>query len=243
MADSLLVVCPAFNEQESVAAVIEELHRAVPRADVLVVDDGSADATARVARAAGARVVQLPFNLGVGGALRTGLLLASREGYRAVVQCDSDGQHPAAAVEELVRGLESADLVIGTRWGGVGTYIARGPRRWAMLLLSRVLSRIHHTELSDVTSGFRAFGPRAVAVLASEMPPEYLGDTLDALVIARIRGLVVSQVPVAMRERSGGVPSHRPLRSGLYLMRAVLVLVLSLVRLVPVRGARQKHLV
>lgn len=238
----LLVVCPAFNEEQSVADVVADVRRSVPGADVVVVDDGSSDATALVARSAGARVLQLPFNIGVGGALRTGLLLARREGYAAVVQCDSDGQHPASAIDGLVRALDSADLVIGTRWGGVGDYVARGPRRWAMVALSRVLSRVHHTPLSDVTSGFRAFGPRAVAVLADEMPPEYLGDTLDALVIARVRGLVVAQVPVRMRERTGGVPSHRTFRSTLYLLRATLVLSLSLVRLAPTRGARRRHL-
>jgi glycosyltransferase involved in cell wall biosynthesis len=236
MSESLLVVCPAFNEAASIAEVLAEVARAVPYADVVVVDDGSTDATARVARGAGARVLQLPFNIGVGAALRAGVLLGRREGRDAVVQCDADGQHPPAAIPALVAALDGADIVIGARWSGVGNYSARGPRRWAMRLLGRVLSVVHSIELNDVTSGFRAFGPRAIEVLSRELPPEYLGDTIDALVIARAHGLRVTQVPVAMRPRAGGIPSHRPLRALLYLGRSVLILLLSMVRLL--RGGR-----
>jgi glycosyltransferase involved in cell wall biosynthesis len=228
---SLLVVCPAMNESESVAAVIAEIKSVLPAAEVLVVDDGSTDDTSAVAAGAGARVLRLPFNIGVGGALRVGLLLGAREGFDAVVQCDSDGQHPAASIPDLVAALEHADLVVGARFAGVGDYEARGPRRWAMQLLGGVLSRVHRTKLTDVTSGFRAFGPRAIEVLSTELPPEYLGDTVDALMIARSAHLVVRQVPVAMRPRAGGIPTHRPVRAALYLARAGLVLMLSLLRL------------
>jgi glycosyltransferase involved in cell wall biosynthesis len=183
-------------------------------------------------------VLRLPFNIGVGGALRVGLLLGAREGFDAVVQCDADGQHPPAAIAELVAALDSADVVVGARFAGVGDYQTRGPRRWAMALLGRVLSRVHRTRLTDVTSGFRAFGPRAIEVLSAELPPEYLGDTVDALMIARSAHLVVRQVPVAMRPRLAGIPTHRPLRAALYLARAVLVLGLSLLRLLAPRHRR-----
>lgn len=237
-----LVVCPALNESASIAGVVAEITEAVPEALVLVVDDGSTDATAAVARAAGARVLRLPFNIGVGAAVRVGLLFASRHGIGVVVQCDADGQHPADAIAALVAGLADADVVLGARWAGSGAYRARGPRRWAMTLLARVLSAVHHTRLDDVTSGFRAFGPRAVEVLSAELPPEYLGDTLDALVIARARGLRVRQVPVAFRARSGGVPSHAPARSAFYLFRAVLVLAVSLLRLAGPRRSASRRL-
>jgi glycosyltransferase involved in cell wall biosynthesis len=203
---------------------------------VVVVDDGSTDATSSVARGAGARVLQLPFNVGVGGALRAGILLGRREGMDVVVQCDADGQHPAAAIPALVAALDSADIAIGTRWNDQGTYEASGPRRWAMRLLARVLSAVHRVELSDVTSGFRAFGPNAIEVLSRELPPEYLGDTIDALMIAKAHRLRVTQVPVVMRPRAAGIPSHRPVRAMLYLARSVLILVLAMVRLL--RGRR-----
>ena len=237
MTGPLLIVVPALDEAESIGAVIAEIRAAVPLAEVTVVDDGSVDATSEIAAAAGARVLRLPFNVGVGGALRAGLLLGRRIGARAVVQCDGDGQHPAAAIPELVAALEHADLVVGARFAGVGDYRARGPRMWAMRLLSAVVSRMHRTRLTDVTSGFRAFGPRAIAVLSRDLPPEYLGDTVDALVIARSNHLTVTQVPVAMRPRVGGAPTHRPLRAAAYLARATLVLGLSLLRMLRPRGA------
>lgn len=236
MRGQVLVVCPAWNEAASVGSVVAEVHEHVPDARVVVVDDGSSDGTGAAARAAGARVLTLPFNIGVGAALRAGLVLGHREGFAAVVQCDADGQHPAGAIPLLVAGLREADVVVGARFAGLGDYAARGPRRWAGRLLAAVMTRVHHTRLTDVTSGFRAFSPRAVAVLSRELPPEYLGDTLDALVIARTAGLRVTQVPVAMRPRAGGTASHDAWRSTVYLGRALLVLALSLVRLVPVAG-------
>jgi glycosyltransferase involved in cell wall biosynthesis len=233
----VLVVLPAFNEREALPGVVAELRTSLPDAELLVVDDGSSDDTAEIAAAAGCRVVRLPFNVGVGGALRAGLLAAQRDGIPAAVQCDADGQHPPDRIPDLVAGLATADIVIGARFAGTGDYAVRGPRSWAMRLLARVMSRLHHTALTDVTSGFRAFGPRAIAVLSRELPPDYLGDTVEALVIAKEYGLVVTQVPVAMRPRQGGVASHPPFRAMLYLGRVALILGLSLLRLLRARRA------
>jgi glycosyltransferase involved in cell wall biosynthesis len=230
-----LIVLPAFNESESLPGVIDEIRRHQPHADVLVVDDGSTDGTSDVARGLGVQTVTMPFNVGVGGAMRAGLQYGRRRGYAAVVQCDADGQHPPESVAALVKGLDEADIVIGARFAGIGEYEARGPRMWAMRLLAWTFSRIHHTELTDVTSGFRAFGPRAIEVLSTQMPPEYLGDTVEALVIARENGLVVRQAPVAMRRRRGGAASHGPFKATVFLLRAILMLALSLVRLVHLR--------
>lgn len=233
-----LVVIPAFNERESLPGVFDELRNHLPDIDVLVVDDGSTDGTAALARAAGVQAISMPFNVGVGGATRAGLLFARRHGYAAVVQVDADGQHPPASVASLLVGLGEADLVIGARFAGQGTYDAHGPRRWAMRLLAAAFSRIHGSTLTDVTSGFRAFGPRAIDVLSVRMPPEYLGDTIDALVIARQHALVVRQIPVSMRERQGGIPSHGPLKATVFLLRALLMLGLSLIELGRVRDPR-----
>ena len=234
----MLVVLPAFNEQEALPGVITRLQAVLPGAGVLVIDDGSADATAHAAREAGARLVQLPFNVGVGGALRAGLLVGEREGWRAVVQCDADGQHPPDAIPELLAALDGADIVIGARFAGTGDYRVRGARSWAMALLAWVMSRVHGTRLTDVTSGFRAFGPRAIEVLSRELPPDYLGDTVEALVIAKEYRLRVTQVPVAMLPRQGGVASHRSFRAMLYLFRVMLILGLALPRLF---GARMRQ--
>jgi len=225
-----LVVMPALNEEASVAAVIAEVKAKVDGVDVLVVDDGSTDATAARAREAGALVASLPFNLGVGGAMRVGFRYAVENGYANVVQIDSDGQHDPAGVPALLSALESADLVLGARFAGEGDYAVRGPRRWAMVTLARVLSRTSGTTLTDTTSGFRASGSRAVALFAEHYPAEYLGDTIEALVIASRSGLRVVQVPVAMRPRAAGVASNNPVRSAKHLARTCLALVFAYIR-------------
>lgn len=230
MAPPVLVVIPALNEQDSVAAVIREVQDALPDVTCLVVDDGSTDATADVARAAGAVVLSLPFNLGVGGAMRAGFRYAREHGFGVVVQVDADGQHDPRAVRELVARLEDADLVIGARFAGVGDYGVRGPRRWAMRVLAAVISKLAGTKLTDVTSGFKAAGPRAVSLFADNFPAEYLGDTIEALVIAARARLRIGQVPVAMRVRQGGEPSHGPIKSAVYLLRACAAFLLAMMR-------------
>lgn len=225
-----LIVMPAFNEEATVAAVIAEVHASLPMVSVLVVDDGSTDRTAEVARRAGALVARFPFNVGVGGAMRLGFQFAVENGFEAVVQVDADGQHDPTGVPALVGALDEADIVIGARFAGEGDYEVRGPRRWAMRLLSSVLSRITGAKLSDTTSGFKASGPRAIAMFAQNYPAEYLGDTVEALVIAARGHLRVAQLPVSMRPRSGGTPSHNPVKSAVYLGRAFLALVVALLR-------------
>ena len=233
-----LVVVPAWNEQDGIAAVLAEIAARIPGVDVLVVDDGSTDRTAEVARSTGvAEVVSLPFNIGVGGAMRTGFLHAHRSGYDAVVQVDADGQHDPADVPRLLAEVAAGtDVVIGARFAGVGDYRVRGLRWWAMRILARSVSRVTGTPLTDVTSGFRASSARAVALFAAEYPPEYLGDTVESLVLAARAGLSVGQVPVAMRARQVGQASQGPLLASVYLSRAVLVLGLALLH----RGSRKE---
>jgi glycosyltransferase involved in cell wall biosynthesis len=229
---SLLIIVPAWNEQATVAAVIDEIHRTIPEADVLVVNDGSTDRTSDVATSAGATVLELPINLGVGGAMRAGYKYAFRNGYEHTVQLDADGQHDPAEVSRLLATMaeDRCDIVIGARFAGVGSYHVRGPRKWSMTVLSTVLSRVCGTRLTDTTSGFKACNRRAVRLFAANYPAEYLGDTVESLVIAARAGLVVRQTGVAMRERAGGRPSHSPLKAGIFLIRAVLALVVALSR-------------
>ena len=221
---------PAFNEAGVIGPVLDELARNEPRWPVLVVNDGSHDGTAAEAANAGATVVSVPFNVGVGGAMRTGFLYALRNDFDAVVQVDADGQHDPAAVSALLAALSDADIVIGARFAGEGEYRVRGPRRWAMRGLAAALSRITGTRLTDVTSGFRATGPAALPLFARDYPQEYLGDTVESLVLAHKAGLRIAQVPVAMRPRAAGQPSQSPLRATAYLLRASLVLLLAVVR-------------
>jgi glycosyltransferase involved in cell wall biosynthesis len=225
-----LVIVPAWNEERSIGTTIGELRATHPDVDVLVVDDGSGDSTAEVAEGAGALVCRLPYNLGVGGAMRTGYRYALRHGYAAAVQLDADGQHDPAYLPALLSGLDHADVVVGARFAGEGDYRVRGPRRWAMRLLAGTLSRLAGTDLTDVTSGFRAVNLRGITVFATHYPAEYLGDTVESLVIALRTGCRVTQVPVGMRLRQHGQASQTPLRASLYLVRAVIALGLALVR-------------
>jgi glycosyltransferase involved in cell wall biosynthesis len=225
-----LVVVPAWNEADALPGVLRELVSTLPDLDVLVVDDGSTDGTADLVRQGGsASVVSLPFNIGVGGAMRAGFLYAERHGYHAVIQCDADGQHDPADVPKLLALLDGGlDIAIGARFAGIGDYHVGGFRMVAMKFLASSLSRMTGTKLTDVTSGFRASSARAVELFAREYPPEYLGDTIESLVLAQRAGLRIGQLPVRLRERQGGHPSQSSLRSVLYLGRAVLVLGLAL---------------
>ena len=162
--------------------------------------------------------------------MRVGFRYALENGFDNVIQIDADGQHDPAGVARLLEGLETSDLVLGARFAGEGDYRVRGPRQWAMSVLATILSRTSGTKLTDTTSGFRASGPRAVSLFAEHYPAEYLGDTIEALVIASRSGLVIQQVPVAMRTRAGGVPSHNPLKATIYLGRVMLALVFAFIR-------------
>lgn len=221
---------PALNEAQSLPVVLGELASEVPELPVLVVSDGSTDETASIARRSGATVLELPVNLGIGGAMRAGFRYAIESGYNAVLQVDADGQHRPSEIPLLLAAATDHDLVIGARFSSDGSYGVRGPRRWTMAILSALLSKVVGTKLTDTTSGFKLVGPRALATFAQDYPSEYLGDTVEALVIAHQAGLMVCEVPVTMRERLAGEPSHGPLRSAVFLARALLAMLVTLSR-------------
>lgn len=225
-----LVIMPAWNEEEAIGPTLGELATALPDVDVLVVDDGSKDRTAEVADAYGARVLRLPYNLGVGGAMRAGYKYAQRFDYDCAIQVDADGQHDPQDIVRVLDGLATADISIGARFADRGSYEAKGPRRWAMVVLARTISRIARTRLTDVTSGFRAGNRRAIAQYCEHYPAEYLGDTIDSLVVAARSGLTVVQVPVEMRERQAGTPSNNPWKAAVYLVRSVFALFIAMTR-------------
>lgn len=220
----VLALMPAYNEEDMVGVVVRRILQQVSGIDVLVVDDGSTDATALVARRAGAEVLTLPYNLGVGGAIRVGYRFAARRAYDAVVQIDADGQHDPGDVPRLLAGLADADLVVGARFAGVGDYEVETIRRLAMRYFARKVSRVAGVTLTDVTSGFRASGPGTIRVFAGSYPVDYLSDTVEALLLAVQAGLRVQQVPVHMHTREGGQPSQSFARLVAGACRAVLQL-------------------
>ena len=237
----VLVVLPAFNEARSVASVVEEVLTAAPKVHVLVVDDGSADSTAALARAAGAEVVVNVFNLGVGGAMRVGFRYGVAHGYRALAQVDADGQHDPRDLPRLLDRLQDGpapQVVIGARFAGEGEFRAPLARRLAMRLLARYLSHRTHVHLTDVTSGYRAHNRAAMELFARTYPANYLADTVESLVIVTDAGGTVTQVPVSMRSRLGGAPSQSTIRAAIYLVQVTLMLALSILRRRSNRSAR-----
>ncbi|MDI9892081.1 MULTISPECIES: glycosyltransferase family 2 protein [unclassified Microbacterium] len=230
LGDRVAVLVPAWNEVRNVGHTVREIRAADDRYDVIVIDDGSWDGTSEAARSAGAEVLVLPFNLGVGGAMRTGFTFAARRGYSRAIQVDADGQHNPDHIRLVLDGLERADISIGARFADVGDYQVSGPRRWAMVFLAAIVSRVSGVRLTDVTSGFRAANRRAIEQYVRYYPAEYLGDTLDSLVEALHSGLTVTQVPVAMRPRMHGKPSQNVVGSTVYLVRSVFAISLALMR-------------
>jgi glycosyltransferase involved in cell wall biosynthesis len=226
MTERTLVIIPAFNEEESLPGVLAALRSEAPQYDVLVVDDGSGDGTSVVARRAGVMVARLPFNLGVGGALRTGFRFAARHGYQRAVQFDADGQHDVAGLNTLLLELDrGADVVVGTRFAaGQDGYRTGAMRGGAMSVLRLALSLLAGQRFTDTSSGFRAYSRPVIEYFAHAYPLEYLSDTVESLLLACYAGFNVVEVPVTMRERSGGMPSNRNLRLIYHYVRLLLVL-------------------
>lgn len=227
----VLVIIPAYNEESALPVVLKEIESESLDVDVLVIDDGSSDGTTAVAKAQGVDVVTLPLNCGVGGCVQTGFIYAAQNNYDCALQVDADGQHPAEEIPNLIRAVQAgADVAIGGRFSGKGDYQVKGPRRWMMRLLSAFFSRFCKTKITDSTSGFKAYSARAIEIYAKDYPAYYLGDTIEALVIAVKSGLKVVQVPVNMRPRYAGKASHNPLKAAVFLARTMGVLIIALSR-------------
>lgn len=221
-----LLILPAFNEEEALPGVLEELAACVPEHSVLVVDDGSTDRTAAVARAAGVPVAQLPFNIGVGGALQTGFRYAVAHSFDRAVQFDADGQHDATEVKALLAVLdEGADLVVGSRFAeSEREYNVGRVRLVAMRFLRLGVMALSGQTFSDTSSGFRGFSRRSIEFFAGNYPADYMGDTVEALLLACYAGFRVVEVPVRMRPRAKGTPSNRNLKLIYHYLRVLLMM-------------------
>ncbi|HMB71589.1 MAG TPA: glycosyltransferase family 2 protein [bacterium] len=230
----VLAIVPAYNEEDSVAGVVREV-RETGLADVLVVNDGSADDTSRVAAEAGARVLDLPVNLGIGGAVQAGYLFAERHGYDVAVQIDGDGQHLPAELPRLLEplGKGAADLVLGSRYVEKTEYRSPIARRAGMILFSSVVTLVTGQRLLDTTSGFRAAGRPVIRYLARHYPQDY--PEVEALVLLRRAGFRVAEVACRFRDRTTGVSSITASRSAYYVVKVLLAIVIGLFRSVPPR--------
>jgi glycosyltransferase involved in cell wall biosynthesis len=225
-----LVVIPAYRECGRVGAVVRDVLRQDVPLDVLVVDDGSPDATGAEAAAAGAMVVRHPYNLGYGSALHTGYHFARRRGYRRVLQMDADGQHEAAMLPRLLAALDAgADLVLGSRYLDGAPPPSSALRRIGTALFRAVATLGTGQRITDPTSGFQGLSTRALAAVTHDGFPEDFPDT-DVLIDLARRGLVLREVPVRMHVRRGGVSMHRGARIAYYGYHMTLQLLLLRVR-------------
>ena len=229
-----LVFIPAWNEEDSVASVIEGVREALPAADVLVVDDGSVDSTRARAAEAGALVASLPFNQGLGAALQTGYLYALQEGYDCCAHLDADGQHPPHEVARLLEEVAAgrADLVIGSRYRERGAPEEEGDdyrptisRRIGTSVFRFFLTLATRQRFTDTTSGMRAANRRVMALFSQHYSPDFA--EIESLQLAVRQGLRVEEVPVRMLERAGGSSFLTPLRSAFFIFKGVVVLLVG----------------
>jgi len=224
MSARTLIIIPAFNEEDAIAGVLKELAASVPEYEVLVVDDGSADSTVEVALGLGAIVAPLPFNLGIGSALRTGFRYALEHGYDRAVQVDADGQHDPAQIATLLSHLDGADMVIGSRFAkATSEYQVGRARLGAMRLMRFVIRLLSGRDFTDTSSGFRAFSSGAIELFAADYPMDYM-DSVEALLFACYSGLRVVETPAEIRQRAGGLPSNRHFKLIYHYLRLMIML-------------------
>jgi glycosyltransferase involved in cell wall biosynthesis len=226
-----LAVVPAYNEEASVGRVIDEIRAFDPGFDIVVVDDGSTDRTAGVAADRGVHVVRLPFNLGIGGAVQTGYRYAFERGYDLAVQVDGDGQHDPSELPKILEPVlaGSADLVVGSRFAEAGgVYRSSTTRRIGIRIFARVVSAVVRQRVTDTTSGFRAVNRKGIALFAADYPHDY--PEVEATVMSVKHKLRLQEVPVRMRERSGGRSSITALRSVYYMTKVLLAIFVGLFR-------------
>ena len=226
-----LIIIPAYNEAKNIAQVIATTRTSAPLADVLVVNDGSADDTAAVARQAGARVISLPFNMGYGVALQTGYKYALKRGYDCIVQMDADGQHEAQCIPALLEALreEQADVVIGSRFLEDCGYHTSFAKRVGMLIFGTLASLITGQRITDPNSGFQALSKDVVRFCASDVYPVDYPDA-DAIIMLHRAGFRIKEVPVVMYVNPSGKSMHAGWRPVYYVFKMFLSIFVTLLR-------------
>lgn len=230
----ILIIIPALNEEASIARVVESVRQQIPHADVLVMNDGSSDATGSRAEAAGAMVLHMPYNVGIGASVQAGFQFADMRGYDVVVRNDGDGQHDAAEINRMLAALAAgeADLVIGSRYIEDRGYVASPMRRLGSIILSNLISTIVGQRVTDPTSGFIVCNRHAIQLCAELYPHDY--PEPESIVLLHRAGIRLLEMPVTMQPRMGGQSSITTLRSAYYMFKVILAILVDLLRPAPV---------
>lgn len=226
--DKILIIIPAYNEENTIGWVIEKTKQSLPFADILVVNDGSIDSTSTISRENGAMVLDFPYNMGIGSAMQAGYKFADRMGYDIAVQCDADGQHRPAQIKKLIETLinDKVDMVIGSRYLETRRFRSSVSRRLGMLIFSRVLSLIAKQKLTDTTSGFRAVNRKVIRIFSMDYPSDY--PEPEALVLLHREGCTLKEISINMNSRKGGNSSITPSKSVYYMVKVMLAIFIDL---------------
>jgi glycosyltransferase involved in cell wall biosynthesis len=236
----ILVIIPAYNEAETIGKVIEKIQQHFPFGDILVVNDGSSDPTSAIARQKGAMVLDLSYNLGIGGAMQTGYKFADRMGYDIAVQCDADGQHHPAQIKKLIDTLanDGVDMVLGSRYLRKKRFRSFFFRRLGVTIFSKILSLIVGQRLTDTTSGFRAVNRKLIKSFSTFYPSDY--PEPEALVLLHKEGFTMKEISVNMSSRKGGNSSINGFKPVYYMVKVILAILIDLCKEIPYERKNHK---
>lgn len=228
----ILIIIPAYNERENIHNTLKEIWALDFKTDVIVIDDGSKDATAQMARQAGAKVISLPFNLGIGGAVQTGFQFASQNDYDVAIQVDADGQHNVSYIRTIIAPVltQEADMVIGSRFMPQQEkgYQSSFARRLGIIFFVRLIGVLTGSLIYDPTSGFRAYNKKMIRIFARHYPHDF--PEPEAIVLAGKFGARIKELPVVMRKRQGGESSIRYLKSLYYMVKVTFAILLDMLK-------------
>lgn len=229
----ILIIIPAYNEEDAIDQVIEKIQLHLPYANILVVNDGSIDATSSIAGQTGAMVLDMPYNMGIGAAMQAGYKFAYRMDYDIAVQCDADGQHRPAQIKKLIDTMatQNVDMVLGSRYLETRRFKSSVSRRLGMLIFSKVLSLIVGQRLTDTTSGFRAVNREVIKSFSIYYPDDY--PEPEALVLLHREGFIIKEISVNMSSRKGGNSSINGLKPVYYMTKVLLAIFIDLCKEIP----------